>query len=129
MWEGGGRGALVSRATRTNAKKKPFIHYFLLGLGLVCARTLSRATPDPGCVFFYLLLGCKRTRAQPSATLPGPGKIFTTLHLVGAAGLPRGPTIWVFPYRPWPRPAWSIGCRMCRVSSERRMCPSRPADA
>eukprot|EP00962_Isochrysis_galbana_P023495 scaffold7105_cov116-Isochrysis_galbana.AAC.9 len=27
-----------------------------------------------------------RTRAEPSATLPGPGRIFTTLPLVGAAG-------------------------------------------
>jgi len=32
--------------------------------------------------------------AQLSATLPGPSKVFTTLPLVGAAGLPRGPTIY-----------------------------------
>jgi len=48
--------------------------------------------------FFNSLLGYERTRAQLSATPPGPGKRFTTLSLVGAAGLPRGPTIWVFPY-------------------------------
>eukprot|EP00962_Isochrysis_galbana_P033625 scaffold11295_cov120-Isochrysis_galbana.AAC.5 len=30
------------------------------------------------------------TRAQPSATLPGPSRAFTTLPLVGAAGLPYG---------------------------------------
>eukprot|EP00962_Isochrysis_galbana_P018519 scaffold5352_cov112-Isochrysis_galbana.AAC.2 len=57
--------------------------------------------------------------AQPSATLPGPGKVFSprcALWLVvGAAeqawsSLPRGPTIWVFLYRP--RPAWSIIARV-----------------
>eukprot|EP00962_Isochrysis_galbana_P048738 scaffold20388_cov103-Isochrysis_galbana.AAC.2 len=40
-----------------------------------------------------------RTRARPSATLPGPGRLFTTLPLVEAAGFPRGPTIWAFPHR------------------------------
>eukprot|EP00962_Isochrysis_galbana_P029718 scaffold9553_cov114-Isochrysis_galbana.AAC.9 len=31
------------------------------------------------CKFYYLVV-CKRTRAQPSATLSGPGKVFTMLH-------------------------------------------------
>eukprot|EP00962_Isochrysis_galbana_P028633 scaffold9090_cov138-Isochrysis_galbana.AAC.1 len=34
---------------------------------------------------YYLAVCALRTRAQPSATLPGPGKVVTTLHLVGAA--------------------------------------------
>eukprot|EP00962_Isochrysis_galbana_P057441 scaffold29803_cov107-Isochrysis_galbana.AAC.6 len=54
---------------------------------------------------FNSLLGCMRTRAQPSATMPGPGREYSPrclLWLVRAAGiavavavavgLPRGPT-------------------------------------
>eukprot|EP00962_Isochrysis_galbana_P002214 scaffold574_cov92-Isochrysis_galbana.AAC.4 len=47
---------------------------------------------------FFLLLGCMRAQ-RPSATLPGPGTEYSPRCLVGAAGLPRRQTIWVFPYR------------------------------
>eukprot|EP00962_Isochrysis_galbana_P029817 scaffold9600_cov132-Isochrysis_galbana.AAC.5 len=72
-----------------------------------------------GHVFFfkyYLAVSCKRkrTRAQPSAisTLPGPGNPAKysprcTLHLVGAAGLPRGPTMYGYSHI-GPGPASSI---------------------
>eukprot|EP00962_Isochrysis_galbana_P035565 scaffold12203_cov99-Isochrysis_galbana.AAC.3 len=42
-----------------------------------------------------------RTRAEPSTILPEPGRVLTTLPRVGAAGLPRGPTIWVNPDIPY----------------------------
>lgn len=48
--------------------------------------------------FFNLLLGsCKRTRAQSSATLPGPGKVFSPrckAALVGAAVVAYGVRAW-----------------------------------
>lgn len=45
-----------------------------------------------GCayLFIYLILGCMRTRPQPSATLPEPGRVLTTLPLAGSMPPSRG---------------------------------------